>query len=307
MAIRACFFPLTVSIGELIIVQSSFGVTDRTSAKEGPRMKRPGLRVVFAALLSLGSLTTLEGAITCSTAEYKGTYAFFTAGSFVQLPPSAAVLQGPFAQAGTFTSDGQGNVAITSTASYNGIILPANDPATYTVNSDCTIDFSLNLPPPLSVPTTFHGVLTRNNREMALTISFPPGTVVIGTHAKMDMRFCGVDTFSGSYGIDLGGSIASGSQAGLFRRVGRLVADGAGNFIAATLTNYNGQAVEENFSGTYTVSANCGINLTYSAGTGSSAKTITIGGYLGGHGDIAMVMVTTSAWAVSGTLKAQQP
>jgi hypothetical protein len=181
-------------------------------------------------------------------------------------------------------------------------------PATYTIDSDCTITFSLNLPPPLGIPTTFRGVLTNNNRAMSLTIASPPGTVVIGNHARQDLRFCGIGSFSGAYGIDMGGAIAgTTAQSGTFRRVGRVVSDGAGNFTAVTLANYNGQAVEEDISGTYTVTGDCGLTMTYSVGSGSSAQAITVGGYLGGHGDVAMMMVMNSGWAVSGTLKAQQP
>jgi hypothetical protein len=267
-------------------------------------MNRPRFVFCLAALLYLGSVCNLQGAITCSTADYNGTYAFFTAGNFVQLPPQAAILQGTFAQAGTFTSDGLGNVTIVSTASYNGIVLPANDTGTYTITKDCQITFNVLLPPPLSVPSVFQGVLNSNNRAMSLVILSPPGTVVIGTHAKMDTLFCGTGTFRGSYGIDIGGAIASGSQAGLFRRVGLVVSDGAGNFTATTLANYNGQAVEEDFTGTYSVTGDCGITLAYNAPGGAN---ITIGGYLGGHADIGAVMVTTQGWAVSGTLKAQQP
>ena len=270
------------------------------------KMKRLNVMLGFAGLFLLGSCASMQAAITCTTADYNGTYAFITVGNFVQLPPAAAALVGPFAQAGVFIADGLGHVTIQSNASYNGIFLPANVPGTYTVNSDCTTVFQVTLPPPISIPSTFTGVLSTDNRQMALVISSPPGTVVIGTHAKQDVRFCGVSTFSGAYSVDMGGGIPAGSpQSGLFHRVGRLVADGAGNFTAKTLANYNGTSVEEDFSGTYGVTADCGLSLSYSL-TGSST-TLGIGGYLAGHGDMAMVMVTSSGWSVSGTLKAQQP
>jgi hypothetical protein len=271
-------------------------------------MKRVNIVLSVAGFLLLGSSMTVQGAITCSTPDYNGSYAFITSGAFVQLPPAAAALAGPFAQAGTFTSDALGNVTIVSTASYNGIVLPANVPGTYVINPDCTIVFSLTLPPPLSLPTTFSGVLTNNNRAMSLTIATPPGTVVLGTHVKQDMRFCGTGSFAGAYGVEMGGGIAGTTpKSGVFRRVGRLVSDGAGNFTAVTSANYNGQSVEEDFSGTYAVNGECAITLNFPVGTGASATTTTVGGFLAGHGDVAMVMVTTSGWAVSGTLKAQQP
>jgi len=266
-------------------------------------MNRLILTCGLAGLL-LSTCMTMQGAISCTTADYKGTWAFYTAGAFVQLPPAAAVLQGPFSQAGTFTSDGQGNVNIESTASYNGLILPANVPATYVIAPDCTIEFSLFLPAPLGVPTTFRGVLTNNLRNMSLVIDSPPGTVVIGNHFKQDTQFCGVGNFRGAYGIDLGGTLTGTSpQAGRVQKVGRVLSDGLGNFNAVTIANYNGQSVEEDFSGTYSVSGDCSLTLKYSL----NGTDMAIGGALGGHGDVAAIMVTTKGWAVSGTLKAQLP
>jgi hypothetical protein len=268
-------------------------------------MSRLKTTLGLAGLFFLGSCLSMQAAITCTTADYKGTWAFYTSGAFVQLPPAAAVLQGPFAQSGIFTSDGQGNVIIQSNASYNGLILPATVPATYVINSDCTIEFSLFLPAPLGVPTTFRGVLTNNLRNMSLVIDSPPGTVVIGNHYKQDTQFCGPGTLHGAYGIDLGGILADGSaQAGRYQKVGRMVADGVGNFSAVTIANYNGQSVEEDFSGTYNVTGDCGLTLNFNLGAG---KALTLGGYLGGHGDVATLMVMTKGWAVSGTIKAQQP
>jgi hypothetical protein len=270
-------------------------------------MKRLNVLLSFAGLLMMGTCATSQAAtITCGVGDYSGAYAFITAGAFVQLPPAAAALLGTFAQAGVFISDGLGHVTIQSNASYNGLFLPANVTGTYTVSPDCTTVFKVTLPPPLSIPSTFTGVLSNDNRSMALVISDPPGTVVIGTHAKQDIRFCGTSTFSGSFAIDMGGALAgTSSQAGPFHRVGRLVADGAGKFTATTLADYAGTSVQEDFSGTYSVAGDCGITLSYQVP--NSTNTINWGGYLGGHGDIAMIMITNSGWAVSGSLKAQQP
>jgi hypothetical protein len=270
-------------------------------------MKRLTVLLSFSGLLMMGTCATSQAAqITCDLGDYNGTYAFITEGSFVQLPPAAAALAGTFAQAGVFISDGLGHVTIQSNASYNGILLPANVPGTYTVAPDCTTVFQVTLPPPLSIPSTFTGVLSNDNRSMALTITNPPGTVVIGTHAKQDIRFCGNSTFHGSYAIDMGGALAGASpQAGPFRRVGRLVADGAGKFTATSMANYAGGPVEEDFDGTYSVAADCAVSFSYQVP--GTANTLTWGGYLAGHGDIAMIMITNSGWAVSGTLKAQQP
>jgi hypothetical protein len=254
-------------------------------------------------LLLACRVTDLRAEIKCSTGDYRGTYAFFTSGAFVQLPPQAALLLGPFAQAGTFTSDGQGNITIESTASYNGLIQPANVPASYVVAPDCTLTISGNLPDPLGVPFVFSGVLSSSNRQLSLMITSPPGTVVIGEHLKQDTRFCGLEDFSGAYQIDLGGGVsAPASRAGRFQRVGRLVADGNGQFTATTIANYAGQPAEEDFQGTYTVSARCFVTLSYTY----NGEKITINGALAGHGETGVMLVTAPGWAVSGLLRAQQ-
>jgi hypothetical protein len=262
-----------------------------------------------AAMLFLAAQTSiLRGAITCATSDYNGTYAFNANGALVTLPPAGAALVGTFAQAGTFTSDGQGNVTIQAMASYNGLILPAGIPGTYAITPDCTITFSVTLPPPLGAPATFTGVLASNNRQMALTITSPPGTVVIGEHYKQDSRFCSIKDLSGAYQLDLDGAIsAPKALVGVYHLMGRMVADGAGGFTAATANNYNGNLVTESVSGTYTVDASCNVTMAYTAGAGSaSPQSITMSGAIAGHGEVVPMMITTSGYAAAGLLRAQQ-
>lgn len=265
---------------------------------------------LFTAILTLFACAQLNAAITCSNADYKGTYAFFTTGYFLQLPPAAAALAGPFSQAGTFTSDGQGNVSIQSTASYNGLIQPASVPATYKVSADCTIAFSLTLPPPLSVPATFRGVLSQNNGQLSLMVTSPGGSTIIGTQIKQYIQSCDLPDLLGAYAIDLEGMTAAvkttvgTTVTGPFRRIGRVIADGTGNFTATTIADYNGLVTPEAFQGTYTLDNSCVVTLNYANGTGGANINIT--GSLAGVGQFAMVMITTPGWSVSGTLKAVQ-
>jgi hypothetical protein len=266
-------------------------------------MKRFHFAVSLAGLILLSSGVPVQGAITCATSDFSGTYAFYTTGALLQLPPQGASLLGPFAQAGTFISDGQGHVVIESTASYNGLILAGNESATYSITPGCVITFSLTLPFPLSVPSTFTAVLSGDNRQDLVMITDPPGSVIVGRHVKQDQRMCEVGDFTGAYQIDITGSIASpAARAGLFQRIGRLDLDGAGNFTAKTLANYAGNIAPEDFNGTYDVSAKCFVTLKYQFG----GESVTIYGPLGGHGESAMVMVASPAWAVSGLLRAQQ-
>ncbi len=238
----------------------------------------------------------------CSVSDYRGTYAFHGSGAFIDLPPEAAPLAGPFAQAGTFTSDGQGNLVIESIPSFNGIIAPSAQDATYTITPDCVITFNLVLPI-VDIPTTFLGVLSSGNRQMNLMVVDPPGTVISGEHSKQDLRFCGVADFSGAYQIDLTGSrVPPLARPGLFHRSGRLVSDGQGSFTATTLANYAGYLVEEDFEGTYTMSPRCTLELHYNY----EGEDYSITGYMAGHGEEAAAIVPMSGWAVSGSLRSQQ-
>ena len=93
---------------------------------------------------------------------------------------------------------------------------------------------------------------------------------------------------------------------GSFQRVGRLLSDGKGRFTAKTFANYNGSTVEEDISGTYTLHSGCALSLKYATGTATAIVENTLVGALGGHGEIAMLMVATHGWSVSGTLRSQQ-
>src|SRR5262245_51516788 len=250
-------------------------------------------------MLAVATLSLSNGARaaqTCTTSDYKGVYAFFTRGAFVTLPPAAAAIQGPFAQAGTFTSDGQGNVLIESTPSFNGFIIPSTSIATYTITPECVITYSLILPDPIPVPSTFKAVLSLGNRQNSVMIVDPPGTVVVGEHAKQDLRFCGVGDFSGAYQIDLSGSITQPKErAGQCQEAGRQVGDEQGKVRASAFTGYAGRPAEEACEGRYDVSSRCFVTLNW---VGAGAEKLTRSGALGGHGDVAMVLVASPGWAV---------
>ena len=256
---------------------------------------------VAISLMLFAQITAVWAETVCSLSDYRGTYAFHGTGAFIDLPPEAAALGGPFAQAGTFTSDGQGNVVIESVPSFNGFIAPSAQDATYTITPGCVVTLDLMLPL-VDIPTTFVGVLGFGNRQMNLMVVDPPGTVIVGEHSKQDLRFCGVADFSGAYQIDLTGSRVEPLELpGLFHRSGRLVSDGQGKFTANTLANYAGVIVPEDFEGTYTMSARCTLELNYTYG----GEEYSIIGYMAGHGNEAAAMVPMPGWAVAGSLRAQ--
>jgi hypothetical protein len=264
--------------------------------------KSRGWFALAALALMIAGAPSLRAERKCSARDYRGTYAFYSNGLLLSLPPEAAALIGPIAQAGTFTSDGEGNIDSRLTVSWNGYILPGDTPIKYTITPDCVLSMSLTLPPPVNAPATFLGVLSHSERQMTLTISSPPGTLVVGDHAKQDVRFCGGSELQGDYQVDFRGLVvAPAERAGPFSRLGRLVADGHGHFSAKTLANYAGRAVEEDFDGTYSISGRCNLTLNYTF----NGEDISINGALAGHGESFYMVVASPGWASAGTLRAQ--
>ena len=264
-----------------------------------------GLRICFVLgvfLCVIAGADHLRAETSCSAKDYRGTYGFYSNGLLLQLPPQAAPLLGPIAQAGTFTSDGNGNIDSRLTVSWNGFIAPGDTPITYTITPDCLLKMSLVLPSPVNAPAEFLGVLSDHGREMTLTISNPPGTVVVGDHAKQDVKYCGGSEFLGSYQVDFRGLVvAPAERAGPFSRVGRLVSDGKGNFAAKTLANYAGRQVEEDFEGTFTMNSRCILTLDYTF----SGEKMSVTGPLVGHGEAYYMVVASPGWASAGTLRLQ--
>ena len=276
--------------------------------------KRRMSAVVLSAglLIALGFEARLSAAITCTDADYNGHYAFSSVGTLLDLPPEGAPLLGTISQSGRFNPNGHGKVPIETLASYNGIPTNGYTPgATYSVSPDCVILFDLTLPVPIPYPSKFEGTLSKDGKQMVLMLTIPSGTEIVGQHIKQEIDFCGVGDFRGAYQIDLTGTITGtgfaarpANVAGQYRQLGRLVSDGLGNFTASAYTNYNGRILNESFSGTYKISSECFVNLTYQSA--SAGQKLTINGAVGGHGEIVMVTVPTVGWGVSGTLRAQQ-
>jgi len=79
----------------------------------------------------------------CSNATLRGTYAYTVTGSLVAAPAPL----GPYAEAGAQTFDGNGGTTAAGMSSTNGNIMPANSTGAYTVNSDCTGTFTLQIAP----------------------------------------------------------------------------------------------------------------------------------------------------------------
>jgi hypothetical protein len=79
----------------------------------------------------------------CSNATLSGTFAYTVTGSFVAAPAPL----GPYAEAGAQTFDGHGGTTATGMSNTNGTAMPSAATGAYTVNSDCTGSFTLDIAP----------------------------------------------------------------------------------------------------------------------------------------------------------------
>ncbi len=79
----------------------------------------------------------------CSNATLRGTFAYTVTGSFVAAPAPL----GPYAEAGAQTFDGNGVTVATGMSNTNGTAMPSAATGAYTVNSDCTGTFTLEIAP----------------------------------------------------------------------------------------------------------------------------------------------------------------
>lgn len=95
----------------------------------------------FALTIAPGAKADDKG---CTSNTLRGTFAYTATGSAVAPP----VIAGPVAEVGWQTFDGGGNTTVTATLSQNGNFVQFNNiSGTYTVNSDCTGTFALQLAP----------------------------------------------------------------------------------------------------------------------------------------------------------------
>ena len=201
-------------------------------------------------------------------------------------------------------------VTFSSTASFNGILIPQDFTGTYTINPDCTFSTLVNLPEPINLPVTFIGILSDGGNEIRDLFVNPPGVLVYGAGRKQNLAECTNRQLSGSYQFELSGSIlqtASNTRI-QFSALGKIDADGSGNLVGTLGSNYAGLSTQEEISGTYTVQSNCIFELKYytSGEDTGPGNGVTLKGVLIDKGAGAYLMVLDPSIAtVLGSLKLQ--
>jgi hypothetical protein len=115
----------------------------------------------------------------CTNDLLRGTFAYTSTGSVVA-PPAIA---GPAAEVGWQTFDGRGGTTVTATLSANGNFMQFNNiTGTYTVNSDCTGTFALQLAPNFTLHVFF---VIDDGGNGFQAIETEPGLVITRTGRRL--------------------------------------------------------------------------------------------------------------------------
>ena len=273
--------------------------------------RRTSRSIVAAGILiaASGLIPPLHAKDGCTDRDFEGSFGFYGTGYVVKSP--VTTLTGPFARLGRFESDGNGHLTFSSTASFNGHLIPQDFTGTYSMNPDCTFITSLFLPDPINLPVKFISILTDHGNENRDLFVNPPGVAVTGLGRKQYLAQCSTRNLLGAYSFELSGQILQAGSAGriLFSALGRIEADGAGKVAGKLGSSYGGLPIpQEDISGTYTVDANCIFHLTYyTAGEGHGPNDgVTLKGVFidGGKGAYLMTLHPSSA-TVLGSLTLQ--
>jgi hypothetical protein len=138
-------------------------------------MKRSTIAKTFTAITAF-ALAIAPGAKAddkgCTNNILQGTFAYTATGSAVA-PPQIA---GPVAEVGWQTFDGRGGTTFTATLSQNGNIVQFNNvTGTYTVNSDCTGTFALQVAPNFTLHLYF---VISDGGNVFQAIETEPGLII---------------------------------------------------------------------------------------------------------------------------------
>ena len=281
-------------------------------------------KLSLIALVLLAGVTAAQAAHPasgCSNKDLAGVYGMLATGTIIIAPGFPATLLGPFARVGRVVADGNGNISVANTASYNGNIIPESYSGTYTVNSDCSVDIRPVVGLPLGpggslvpVPFEFVGALADNGNSAAVVLCglgpgvpcFPApmatGNVIRVLLSKQDdnRSICQTKNLSGAFQLDMAGSVIAGGMPEPFARDGLLAFDGRGGFSGhATVSSSGLPVLAEDITGTYSVDSLCNVSIAYSL-----AGAHTWSGTLSNQSNAADLIVAETGSIVSGTLRA---
>jgi hypothetical protein len=208
---------------------------------------------LFLLAMPLAAQANPTHAKNCSLATLNGSYTFFEQATLIGEPAMRMVTNG------IIGFDGIGNLSGNSITNVEGWgVSGVGDPftGTYAVNPDCTYSGELTGPD----GTTFHFVGTITGSGMLQETHYvitDAGWVAPGTVKRIQPEPCSVSTLKGSYSLFGEGTITAYTPPAPIAHVGIVTYDGRGKFVGNDTIMLNGTMVQDTFTGTYTVSADC--------------------------------------------------
>ena len=147
-------------------------------------MKRSTIAKTFTlaavAVIALGMSSAAKASDKgCSVNTLRGSYAQ-TGSGVITAPPDQA---GPFANVGTLVFDGNGGLTGTLVVSSNGSSSPATETGTYTVSSDCTGTYTVQIAPFGITSQAFFAIDT-NGDELEIIVT-DSGSVITCVAKKL--------------------------------------------------------------------------------------------------------------------------
>ncbi len=218
---------------------------------------------------------------TCTNATLTGPYGYVLQGSLVNTEEEALE---PYADMGSWTADGNGNISGSGTQSFAGTIETGTTiTGTYTVNANCTGSATLTYGNSIgSLGLNFTVV---NNGEGLRIVQTTSGFIVSGG-ARRQPTNCVLESLNGSYSFNISGSIIdSNGNVDPYVDSGQITFNGTGNFSVIDTNSLVGTvASNRSFSGTYITSSNCTGTLSFTDPTFQTALHMNLAIVDGGQG-----------------------
>ena len=203
-----------------------------------------------------------RGQSSCSNSSFSGPYIYSVSGFGVA--PGVIV---PVAYSGAFSATGSGGFAgsdYISNANGSGTVVPRTYSASYTVNSDCSGNTTVN--DSLGEKANLDFFITNQGGQVEF-IQTDPGLVISGSAQHQLTGSCSNATLSGSYGVAAEGWLVPPlvSSVSAEAGAGQFTSDGAGHFTGTDTYSVGETITTAPITGTYSISPNCTGNSSFTA------------------------------------------
>ena len=210
---------------------------------------------LFASVLLLATATTGKAQSTtqaCTNSTLVGPYGYLLQGSLIEQGSPA-----PYADVGSWSADGKGNLSGSGAESVAGQIYQGTGiTGTYIVNTDCTGSASLTYGG--QVNTTFHVnlVVLSNGQEIRLIQT--DSSFIVSGGARQQPTNCVLESLNGAYAYTFTGSfIDTSGNIDPYIDSGQMTFNGASGLSLSGEISEVGTVTSVSTSGTYATHSNC--------------------------------------------------